>query len=60
MLTRLSQNAFWRLGPLSCPHHALSYDIMHYIDGGLWGKHLLVELISIIEEAGHLDTLDAR
>ncbi|KDQ11826.1 hypothetical protein BOTBODRAFT_113908 [Botryobasidium botryosum FD-172 SS1] len=56
----LRYNVFWSLGPNSCPHRALSFDVLHFFDGGLWGKHLLVDFLKIIDEAGNSDTLDAR
>ncbi|KDQ12670.1 hypothetical protein BOTBODRAFT_45772 [Botryobasidium botryosum FD-172 SS1] len=57
---RAEKNAFWDLGPNSCPHRALSFDVLHFFDGGIWGKHLLVDLLKIIDEAGNSDKLDAR
>lgn len=53
------QNAFWALKD-TCPHQALCFDVLHAFDGGLWGKHLWVEFISIIKNAGHMDKLNAR
>ncbi|KDQ05511.1 hypothetical protein BOTBODRAFT_122711, partial [Botryobasidium botryosum FD-172 SS1] len=54
------KNAFWLLGPRSCPHRALSFDVLHVIDSGMWGKHVWVDLKAIIEEAGNINLLNER
>ncbi|KDQ16697.1 hypothetical protein BOTBODRAFT_97965, partial [Botryobasidium botryosum FD-172 SS1] len=47
----LRNNAFWRMYN-SCPHRALSYDVLHFIESGFWGKHMWVEFLGIIEGVG--------
>jgi hypothetical protein len=34
--------------------------VLHYIDGGLWGRHLWVELLEILEDAEVLDVFEER
>ncbi|KIO18770.1 hypothetical protein M407DRAFT_224755 [Tulasnella calospora MUT 4182] len=43
-------NAFWHLKH-SDPHRAVCFDIIHFLDGGLWGRHAWPELIRCIRQA---------
>ncbi|KAG9309309.1 hypothetical protein JVU11DRAFT_10797 [Chiua virens] len=44
-------NVFWRVRN-SDPELAASFDRLHYLHGGLWGKHLLEELKKILNALG--------
>ncbi|KIJ59110.1 hypothetical protein HYDPIDRAFT_177922 [Hydnomerulius pinastri MD-312] len=44
-------NVFW-LVMHSHPQDALSFDRLHHLHGGLWGKHLLNELKTILKSLG--------
>ncbi|KIO23838.1 hypothetical protein M407DRAFT_26763 [Tulasnella calospora MUT 4182] len=46
---RLVFNAFWHLEHTD-PHRAMCFDILHFFDGGLWGRHLWPELARCIRE----------
>ncbi|KAG9041259.1 hypothetical protein FS837_012488 [Tulasnella sp. UAMH 9824] len=55
-------NAFWHLNHTD-PHRAMCFDILHFFDGGLWGRHLWPELIRCIrEESGgaNITVIDDR
>ncbi|KAF9231165.1 hypothetical protein BU15DRAFT_90973 [Melanogaster broomeanus] len=45
------ENIFWSV-KYSCPHGAMSFDQLHYLHGGLWGKHLLGETKKILKSLG--------
>ncbi|KAF8545543.1 hypothetical protein OG21DRAFT_1528420, partial [Imleria badia] len=44
-------NVFWKVRD-SDPHQALSFDQLHYFDGGLGGKHLLNEYKKVLSWLG--------
>ncbi|KIJ23664.1 hypothetical protein M422DRAFT_195654, partial [Sphaerobolus stellatus SS14] len=43
-------NAFWRLGN-SDPYAAYSYDLLHALDSGEWGKHQWPLLLKILTDS---------
>lgn len=42
-------NAFWHLEHTD-PHRAMCFDILHFFDGGLWGRHMWPELVRCIRD----------
>ncbi|KAG9023501.1 hypothetical protein FS837_005781, partial [Tulasnella sp. UAMH 9824] len=45
----VQKNAFWYLKHTD-PHRALCFDVLHFFDGGLWGRHMWPELVRCIRE----------
>ncbi|KAG2746427.1 hypothetical protein P692DRAFT_20739914 [Suillus brevipes Sb2] len=48
---RLIENAFWAVA-FTCVHRALSHDHCHFNHGGLWSRHLWVELQKYVVTLG--------
>ncbi|KAJ8580971.1 hypothetical protein M405DRAFT_887350 [Rhizopogon salebrosus TDB-379] len=45
------KNSFWKV-QRSNPHHALAQDPLHAYHGGLWGRHMFVEIKAHLEALG--------
>ncbi|KIO21903.1 hypothetical protein M407DRAFT_79834, partial [Tulasnella calospora MUT 4182] len=48
-LYSLRANAFWHMKHTD-PHHAVCFDVLHFFDDGLWGRHMWPELVRCIRE----------